>query len=401
MAKTLEQFRIGLDIEDIPANGSAVFYFDNGWELQALNVDLDTLNGSNLATTLANVRTVLFSYGGTEYTLTVLTSELMGSYYHIVVVPQEIDLTALDATPGYPVTLSFIPSPSDTNFTKSEYQAILNNASDNRSTGFIFDVDRSKATNGSSLRPVNYLSIMSGSGTPAQYQELNYSSIGLSNSRYAGSKTSFEEYGIDASVNLTLFESSIYPLNTSNDNICSQSLEERNFIELGYDSSTNPTVSLDNLPTASYNFAFDGKIGGYSGITGSLAEDEITFTAYMKKSVIARTVKGSILHLYTATKERYVQVESFTYNSPGNTTYAYYDFVVKKNVLELTGGLTANATTNYGINVRVGKSDTVYAFEKNKIVPQGNKKMYLGLTGQVIVTSETGRVVEVSTTCTV
>jgi hypothetical protein len=79
----------------------------------------------------------------------------------------------------------------------------------------------------SQLIPQNYQAIISGSATPAQYQELNYSSIGIGNSRYGGSKTNKPQYGVDAGVSGTPFQAASYLSTSDNNFICSQSLSDR------------------------------------------------------------------------------------------------------------------------------------------------------------------------------
>jgi hypothetical protein len=75
-------------------------------------------------------------------------------------------------------------------FYNSDYYAIPNNENANRDNTFLKDIDYSTNPN----YPVNRLSIISGSATPAQTPDSNYTTARIINPRYDGSRVSSADY---------------------------------------------------------------------------------------------------------------------------------------------------------------------------------------------------------------
>jgi hypothetical protein len=75
-------------------------------------------------------------------------------------------------------------------FYNSDYYAIPNNENANRDNTFLKDVDYSSNPN----YPVNRLAIISGSATPAQTPDSNYTTARIINPRYEGSRVSSADY---------------------------------------------------------------------------------------------------------------------------------------------------------------------------------------------------------------
>jgi len=67
-------------------------------------------------------------------------------------------------------------------FVNSDYNAIINNASENRLSEDFMDVDYADSLN----TPINLIALMSGSATPAQIQDSNYTTQRVISSRYTG-----------------------------------------------------------------------------------------------------------------------------------------------------------------------------------------------------------------------
>jgi hypothetical protein len=75
-------------------------------------------------------------------------------------------------------------------FYNSDYNAIINNVDANRDNTFLKDIDYSSNPN----YPVNRLAIISGSATPAQTPDSNYTMARVINPRYEGSRVSSADY---------------------------------------------------------------------------------------------------------------------------------------------------------------------------------------------------------------
>ena len=388
MAITVEQFR-----NQPPVDGYILIYHvDN--EVLAINISSTACEGISVGDPLNALTGLILNIGGAEYNVTVLNTIPKGTYYTLNIVPFVVSST--DNIDQCTLTYLF-PGVVEVGFNNSEYNALIGNATyTRRSQAQIFDVDRK-----SNLAfPGNLSAIISGSAVAAEVQDSFYSSTGITNGRYTGTKTSVLEYGVESSINLSLFDAASYPLNTSDNNICSQSLTERTIEVFGFDNSGNPKVSPDTLPTASYNdAAFDAQIIGDSGTPASLTSNQTTFIARVKKASAPYIKPGIFLQLTDTTNTIYVQVVSITFNSNYNFFNDVYEIVVKKHILTQSSDLLGNGSSDYDINIRVGFSDTVYFFEGNKIIPHSNKKLYLGLTGQIIRTGNSGRVIDISSTC--
>lgn len=241
---TLEQFK-NID----PGEEFILVYYESteSNKISAFNISTVDCDDRNITNILKEITELTVNINGTLTTFTVVNKNALTGYYHLLVESQEIP--NLDSVEEGTCQVFYTNPPFlGTGFNKSEYQAILNNASTNRSTNFIFDVDR----NNSQLEPTNYQSIMSGSATLAQYQELNYSSQGISNSRYSGAKTSTTDYGVSSALGVKTFDGASYLNSIEDSYICSQSLNERDIESFAYTGNTDFPVSGSRI------FIFDG-----------------------------------------------------------------------------------------------------------------------------------------------
>lgn len=214
----------------------------------AINISNEDRDLNNLRRSLSELKSVTTDILGLDTTITPTTATYMGGYWHYTVENFELTTAQLGdhsftgsfITPeDSPVQVSqavFDPSPSGLAFRLSEYEAIENNTIGDRTVGFIFDVDRT--TN--SLVPSNYQTIISGTATPASFQLSNHSSVGISNSRYAGAKTSITDFGVNSAINAQPINGSIYISSSADTFICSQSDDLRIINELLF--STPDTV---------------------------------------------------------------------------------------------------------------------------------------------------------------
>lgn len=395
MSMTINQFKLFN-----PGIQEVALYYTNGNTISAINVSNVDCNNINLAQSLKKLTSLTLNIQGSIYTIPILTREVFTGYYHFSVEDTIVNgITSVNEEVCNETYL--VPSINLAGFEKSDYNATLNNAIGARTTSFIYDVDRSKTEE--TLRPINYLAIMSDTATPASFQELNYSSIGITNSRYVGSKTNIDEYGIAGGVTLYVFDAAVYQKNIVNGNICSQSLSERSIEEYGFDSSNNLYPSDDFLPTGSYNYySIDGFIEGTSGSPAEVTAQVSTFTARMKKSRVVNYVPGDILVLTTGITyaSEFVQIESVTFNSNVDADEDNYDFIVTKNIDGPSNTITGIGNSNYNINILKVHSDTIYGFEGKKIIPLSERKVFIPLTGQILKTVRNGKVLRVDSICT-
>lgn len=258
---TLSDFEIGV----IPQQGEILFYHTGDPPVvKALNISDTSDSGTNVVSSLTQLTRIVLTISNVTYPLDVTSVTPYLGYYHVRVedIAFSSSLFIPDGNGGFNLIdevsandTFLVPNLQTVGILKSDYNATENNAETNRTFSFIFDVDRSKYS-GTTTRPVNYESIISGTATPAQFQELNYTSIGLSNSRHSGAKTSITDYGINSAINAQLLEGAVYLSSSLDSFICSQSLSDRDIVELLFD---NP----DSVPSNEETFY------GVSPVSGS------------------------------------------------------------------------------------------------------------------------------------
>jgi len=87
-----------------------------------------------------------------------------------------------------------------TPFVNSDYNAIINNASENRLSTEFMDVDYAN----NPFVPINRIAILSGSATPASVQDSNYSSLKNISSRYIGKQLQSARFNVWSSTDTAL-----------------------------------------------------------------------------------------------------------------------------------------------------------------------------------------------------
>lgn len=237
---TLEQFAT------LPPSFGTITLFHTNNVVSAVNIDVDSCNGLNVASILPELNILSLNIGGVRYNATILNVAVYSGYYHFTIQPLTVgSVTDISEC----VITSLLPGLNQVNFTKSDYQALKNNATDQNKSLFIFDVDRRNTQ----IKPQNYEAIISGSATKAAYQELNYTSIGLTNSRYEGAKTSVNQYGVKSAVSGAPFQGALYLSSAEDSFIRSQSLSDRDIeVYLFEGRSETPNVN-DPIFTLSIN----------------------------------------------------------------------------------------------------------------------------------------------------
>lgn len=402
MALSLSNFQ---DINPNSYGVQMLLYIDEGYILKGISISAVDENGNNLSEALVELTEITFEILQVNRTVKVLGSPLSKSGY-VTYAVENIDVSVgaplplqTDPTDVYLVPTQLFPQPGDARFNKSEYQAIRNNADANRSVSYIFDVDRSK----SQTVPINYQSIISGSATPAQYQELNYSSVGLTNSRYNGAKSTEADYGLPPLAGLTLAEIQIFGSNTSNLSICSQSLSERTLVEVGFDTYFNTKPGTDLLPTASLPSSVGAQISGSSGNPAEITATQTTFEAIVYKSKASNYYPGRILQITNTVVVDYVTLVKAEYVGSYDLDQDRYNFTVERGADGIPISMTGNnnAIPAYWLNIRAVNSDRIFNFVGNKISPVENKKIYIPLTKKIIKVGPKGKTLYIEDTCSI
>jgi hypothetical protein len=204
------------------------------------NQDLSPTNEIDLENVLLTVTTIRFTVDGQVITLPITSrarySNVNGTasddYYYFGVTPTAVNIvpngTVGQLTPTL-IDVTFLPYIQDERYEYSDYNPLISNALDNRTSTYVQQSDRI----GSKVRPTNLEEILAGSATLAQVQDSNYSSTGWSNARYTGTVTSAVDYkGVPSVITARTFTAEVNPSASADLLICSRSLSDRIFTEL-------------------------------------------------------------------------------------------------------------------------------------------------------------------------
>ena len=225
----------------------------SNWTVKEVNINVTDGVYDNIFTVLQNVTGFAFLINGVTYTTSVITTTQKVDYFAYDVEDFTIPSgSSIILSELYDTTL--IPGPNITGFQNSNYDALISNATNSRTSGYIYEVDRSSEY----IIPGNYDNIISESAEYATIADSNYSSEGILRSRYEGAKTTTVDFGVEPLIAGKIFQGAEYLASSSNNFICSQSLNDRTIDEYFF---TIPTGSAEDSETPIINskiFEFDG-----------------------------------------------------------------------------------------------------------------------------------------------
>ena len=263
--RTLEEF----SVRPPSAYGAHILVFIrssvNMNTVEAINISNRDKGENDLINSLSQLISVTTDILGVTRTIIPTSADNKGKFWHFTVEPFSLttapefssNVTSsffIDTETETSVLFTnknarFIPSPNDAGFSKSDYQAILNNSEKSTTTGFIFEVDKKN----DAIQIANIDAINDGTATLAEFQGTNHEQVGLLKSRYNGGKTSILTYGIDSAINAKEISAAIYVSSSTDTFICDIADDTRNYqnflfsIPEGYKASeaedygTNPT----------------------------------------------------------------------------------------------------------------------------------------------------------------
>jgi hypothetical protein len=233
----------------VPTAGNAAFWSQNpaGGPLGGIPpyiqyakiYSLDLANENN-GLTLADVESIIWR-GFTFYPITISPRD-GGNYYFFEFAPgNSAQYLLSDPQPYSNQILVLSPKISDATgpFQNNDYNAIMNNAIENRLNSKIQVADYSTNQN----IPINILAILSGSATRASIPDSNYTSLWWDEIRYLGSKNTTDDLN---SISTT------------------QSLVVQNYLNENIGATTLGQASIDQYNTNIYEFAWGG--GAYPQI---------------------------------------------------------------------------------------------------------------------------------------
>ena len=391
-----------------PAQTSIKFFVDQDQTIIAMNVSSTACNGVNTFDALAGITTLTIPIEGTSYTFTVLARELKEGYYFFSVDPVYVsELTGNDVSLYDNIDCTFttfLPSANDATFTNSEYNPLISNAIDIRLNSFFLDVNRIK----SQIKPTNYDRIISGTADYAPIPDSNYTSIGFTNGRYTGTKTTKADFGINPALIATEFEGAVYTINKDDNVICSESLTDRPIEkylfspDLRYKPSPylNPASgqTVDALETPDIRKHFIQS--GTSGFTFDSESTTITLSGNPDIAIGDHllVLTGSIENEGINGKYECIHATATSYDSgTNNTTVTIEHGALQK--YGCTSTVTITTSDSYVIYNLFG--DSIYKPNGGQIYRIADKKIYIPETNKIFITDERGRIVYQSKDCSI
>ena len=219
----------------------------------------------------------------------------------------------------------------------------------------------------------------------APVQDSNYSSTGIVNARYNGTKTTQQDYsGIEPAIGAAPFEAAVYTLNENDNFICSQSLADRDIKEFLFIGEEDlPGASITNLGTV----AASNVLSSGTDTTFDLAVADLGLRKQIRP--------GDVLEIVNGSNSELIQVELATLPAPGSIVM---NITVLRNYNNSVVSLQA-----YPANSQVSRFSNTRIFEikGNRLLASTGKKIWVKENRTILKTSESGYVTELSATCSV
>ena len=379
-----------------PGAGEIDLFISGGSNVAGITISTQNCTSTNFSYTIQQASTI--TVNSTEFTITEKIA--YPSHYFLDITQTPFNLSSDGIGSGECLEIGFSPFLLPIPFTYNDYNALLGNSEDIRTTSFIFDVTRTN----DQIIPLNIINILSGNATPAKFVESNHTDTGLINARYNGTKTSISDYGTLPAFSAVSFKGASYGVDTTEQLICSQSSENRVIKDLLYAPNPQATISLENLEEVpQIRFKSLGAptpresrpvSGSYSpGLVESKAYTVIRYEEYIDITV------GDILRIggpVTTTGE-IMKVVSILSQGVNETVFetirAYKQDVYSAND-EIQVGVTSTKLEKV-----IG--DTIYNAESNQVYRIKDKKIWVQDTLQVFYADDTGQLLFELETCTV
>jgi len=211
----------------------------------------------------------------------------------------------------------------------------------------------------------------------APVQDSNYTSTGIINARYNGSKTGEDDFsGIPPAVAAKTLQGAVYRSNEDDGFICSQSLQDRDVIDILYEGPTEfPTSSLDII--------------GYVNTPVSASNQE---TILIQGIPQRQPQAGDIVSIQS---EEMLVLQVTRVILPNK--FPYYDLLVTRGY----NNTTPSASHPAGYYVRRYSGARLLSIDKSRLIALSDKKVWIKENRNIVKTNDRGFVIEISEVCTV
>jgi hypothetical protein len=377
-----------------PGAGEIDLFISGGSNVAGITISTQNCTSTNFSYTIQQASTI--TVNSTEFTITEKIA--YPSHFFLDITETPFNLSSDGIGSGECLEIGFSPFLLPIPFTYNDYNALLGNSEDIRTTSFIFDVTRTN----DQIIPLNIENILSGNATPAKFVESNHTDTGLINARYNGTKTSISDYGTLPAFSAVSFKGASYGVDTTNQLICSQSSENRVIKDLLFAPNPQATVSFENLeevpqirfrslgfPAPQSSTKADGTDIA-TGIANSELYTRLIYNTYLDIKV------NDIIRIGGSNGE-VMKVTGITTQTSSNTTFivirAYKKDVNSSNIAKTVG------STSTSFEIVLG--DTIYNAESNQVFRLNDKKLWIQDTLQVFYVDDDGTLLFELETCTV
>lgn len=295
------------------------------------------------------------------------------SFYYYRITPIIFTIGTLE---GIEIPVNVQPYLDQTLYKNSDYNPLINNVEDQRTSYIVMECDRNYGT----VNPSNLQAIQSGSATKASIQDSLYSDTGWTNSRYNGTKTSSQNYlGLIPILQGSTFTGEVFANQISNGLICSYSLADRK-------TSTLFTTGKDLVPK--YNGLLATRYKAAEAITSATATRVklaiTTDSLYISSSLV---YVNDIIALSNGLSTEYMKISNIEEVENGRIEVTVLRAYEQKPTLPLS---------NIPVNTPVNRLDSTSLYTYGKIgkdVAQIPKlKVWVQSTDTILFTDSYGAV---------
>ncbi len=429
--------------------GAFPFY---GYKIEGVSISRNSCSQQEISNIATDIRKITLNISGSNYTANVSKEYGYETHINYVINPFNVtthippnsnpfDDTAIVCDLGFvsyslapnfrldgevPVSpldigyISHITSGSDSSsleleFNKTDFNVLYNNVQKGISSRNRFIVDRFNKD----VNPINLNSIINDTAKKAEVNEFSYTSIGLANSKYNGSKTTKNEYGTFPAIGATEFKGAVYSnlsasFQQQDLSICSQSTDERSIKSFYFASNKDATsvtqaggISNTDLPRIrTTRLFFSGS--KLDGSTWSAPASEGTSFAV---PTFLDVEPGDVLAFgyflgpgqtsaYENVLVNSIEFISESLNGPiigtsGSVQRGYLNNIDSVSTL----GKSTNWSGGNFFSIHKYTPDIIYEINGNVPYRVVNKRLYLQETGEVFYVDDRGRVLTKTIDC--
>lgn len=363
-------------------------YLASGNSVTALTVSSTGCDGKNYAPSLEVLESI--TVNGVE--LIVTAKEVYTGYYFYETEPTEFNPNSDTLVTGSCTGIIFNPFLQEVDFTYNDYNALLGNSSELKQSGYIYEVDRKV----NQIIPSNLSAILSGSAVRAEVQDSNYSSIGFTNGRYTGTKTTVQDFRIEPAINATLFTGEDYILEKAGTDICSKSLSDRNIEEFLF----SPNLLTQGSATAEYpSVRYQWlRVRSEGVIEEDLQSEDTVINFYKDMDVnIGDIILINTDFVNTGSREL-MKIQNVSKTPTPVTSSLTVQRRYYSNHIEQAAAFNWTAGASQP-SVRKVLGDTIYDNTSDQVFKITEKKLWIEKSEEVVIVDTSGTIIGVSETC--